>query len=312
MKTSVQIFESPKNDLLIVITDFNGSDQTRRCLDALRASQDQHFKILVVDHGTDGRTQEMLATEYPEVIRIEGSPELWWTGATNLGIRSALTLGARAIMLLNNDCYVTPETLGTLRSLSQKHPDAIIAPIQRDWRSGHITAIGPRSNFLLGFPTILGPRRWSSAIAAQAVLPVELIIGGRGVILPVSVFKCLGLFDEAVLPHYGADHDFYLRARKYNIPLYVATSAFVDIDDTRTSAASHPETLNLRAFLHSLHDRRSHRNIQDVIALFRKHYPIPRLYLLGVALYLGRYFAVYLVKRMRLFVMVRKQSQGKN
>ena len=297
--------------LHLVITDFNGIDQTRRCLQALRTGHCQDFTILVVDHGTDGRTREILERDYPDVIRVEGSPEDWWTGATNLGIRAALARGASAVMLLNNDCYVKPETIGLLLESAQDQPDAVIAPIQRDWRSGHITAINPRSNFLLGFPTIPGSRRLSPAMAAQALLPVDLIIGGRGVILPVSVLDRLGLFDADTLPHYGADHDFYLRARQHKIPLYVSTGAFVDIDNTRTTSADRPETLSWSAFLHTLRDTRSHRNVRDVAALFRKHYPIRPLYPLGVALYLGRYLAIYLVKRAHL-LWRRKDGGAKN
>ena len=289
--------ENAATGLHLVIADFNGCDQTRRCLQALRDSHCQDFTILIVDHGTDGRTREMLAHEYPEAIRIEGSPDLWWTGATNLGLRAALARGASAVMLLNNDCYVTPETIGTLLELVQDRPDAIVAPIQRDWRSGEIACISPRSRFLLGFPTIPGPRRLTPAMAAQPLLPVRLIGGGRGVILPAGVLARLGLFDAETLPHYWADHDFYLRARRLGIPLYIATRAFVDIDNTRTTSADHPETLSWSAFLRTLRDTRSHRNLRDVAALFRKHYPIPGLYPLGVALYTGRYLLVYPVKR---------------
>lgn len=283
--------------LLIVITDFNGADQTRRCLQALRASQRQGFTTLVVDHGTDGRTREMLARDYPEVIRVGGSSELWWTGATNLGVRHALGRGARAIMLLNNDCYVAPDTISTLLDQTVAHPEAIIAPIQRDWRTGRITSISPRSRFLLGFPTFAGPRRLTPAMAARALLPVELISGGRGVIIPSAVFGRLGLFDDVRLPHYGADHDFYLCARRRGIRLYVATRAFVDIDTTRTTLADDPGAMTLRQFRDSLRSIRSHRNLRDVKALFRKHYPIPGLHLLGVGLYTARYLAIYLIKR---------------
>ncbi len=283
--------------LHLVITDFNGCDQTRCCLQAIRASKCREFRILVVDHGSDGRTRAMLEREHPEAIRVAGSPDDWWTGATNLGIRLALDRGASAVMLLNNDCYVTPETIGILLRLSQARPDAIIAPIQRDRRSGAITSISPRSRFLFGFPTVPGPRRLTHDMAAQPLLPVKLIIGGRGVILPASVLARLGLFDAEALPHYGADHDFFMRVRRQGTPLYVATGAFVDIDDSRTTSADRPETLSWSAFLHTLRDTRSHRNLHDIAALFRKHYPIPGLYPVGVALYTGRYLLVYLVKR---------------
>lgn len=295
--------------LHLVITDFNGCDQTRRCLQALRASRCQDFNILVVDHGTDGRTSEMLAREHPEAIRIQGSPDLWWTGATNLGIRAALARGASAVMLLNNDGYVTPETIGTLLGLAQEHPNAIIAPIQRDWRSGKTLSLGLRTRFLLGFPTAPGLHRLTPAMAARALLPVRLIGGGRGVILTAEVLARTELFDAQALPHYWADHDFYLRVRRLGIPLYVATQAFVDIDGSRTTSAGRPEALSVCAFLHTLRDTRSHRNLRDVTALFRKHYPIPGLYPLGVLLYTGRYLLVYLIKRAR-YLLGRRRHRG--
>ena len=153
----------------MVITDFNGFDQTRRCQQALRASHCQQFTTLVIDHGSDGATRDGLASEFPQVIRIEGLPDLWWTGATNLGIQTALELGATMVMLLNNECYVTPETMGTLLRLSKEHPSAIIAPIQRDWRTGKISCFGLRSRFLLGFTTINSHRSLASAIPAIAL-----------------------------------------------------------------------------------------------------------------------------------------------
>lgn len=281
----------------VIITDFNGYAQTRRCLEALHASHYQKFKILVVDHGTTDETRIGLATEFPDVIRIAGSPRLWWTGATNLGIRTALARGTERVMLLNNDCYVTPETIGTLVRLAQRHPDTIIAPVQRDSHSGRLTSISPSSLFLLGFPTIPGPSQLTATMAARELLPVRLIGGGRGAIIPASVFRKLGLLDEDRLPHYWADHDFYLRARRHHIVLCVATHTFIDVDHSRTTLADRPETLNLSSFLNSLRSIRSHRNLRDVTALFKKQYPIRHIHLLGVVLYTGRYLVVYLIKR---------------
>jgi GT2 family glycosyltransferase len=285
--------------LHIVITDFNGFAQTRRCLDALRASRFQDFTALVVDHGTTDETRTRLASAYPEVFRIEGSKDLWWTGATNLGVREALTRGADAVMLLNNDCYVTPDTVGILVALAHEHPDAILAPVQRDLASGKITAISIRSSLAFGFPTVPGPRHLTPEMIQARLRPVQLIAGGRGVIISARAFAQVGLFDEEQLPHYWADHDFYISARRHGIPLYVATQAYVDVDNTRTTTAETPERLSFSKFLDTFTDRRSHRNLRDVTALFRKHYPIPHLHMAGVFLYLSRYTVVYLAHRSR-------------
>ena len=215
--------------LYIVIADFNGYEQTRRCLQAIFACKDVPFVVVLVDHGTCDETEIGLRVEFPDVFRVKGSADLWWTGATNLGIKVALQQGAETIMLLNNDCYVTASTLKSMLEYSNMWPEAIIAPVQRDWKSGALLAISANSCLLLGFLTRPGPRQVDSCM--PALLPVELIIGGRGVVITKSVFERIGLFDEQNLPHYGADHDFYMRARKVDINLYVATRVLVDIDN---------------------------------------------------------------------------------
>ncbi|WNB74223.1 glycosyltransferase family 2 protein [Methylomonas koyamae] len=285
------------NKLYIVITDFNGFTQTRRCLDALSASTYKDFTVLVVDHGTTEETRIGLAQNYPDVIRLTGTPELWWAGANNLGIRFAMDKGADLIMLLNNDCYVEPDTLNRVISSIASHREAIIAPVQLDWRTGRFIAVNPKSCFLFGFPTVSGKRKPKSCMEAPELLSVKLIIGGRGAVIPVSIIQKVGFFDEKRLPHYGADHDFYIRATKLGVKLGINTSAFVKVDNAKTTIASNLEVLAINEFIFSLISVRSHRNIRTINMLFRLHFPIRRLYYVGVMLYYLRYFLVYMAKR---------------
>jgi GT2 family glycosyltransferase len=296
--------------LFVVITDFNGFQETRRCLAALRDGHDRGFRIVVVDHGTTADTREGLAREFPEVIRVAASPELWWAGATNAGVRCALGLGAEAILLLNSDCYATPGMLGELCGLWREDPESIVAPVQRDSRTGRIACIAPKPLFLLGLPTWIGPRRLSEGMQARRRLPVALINGGRGAVVPAGVFARVGLFDEKRLPHYGADHDFYLRARRLGIRLYTATRAIVDVDATRSSTAAQPGRLRLREFVDTLFDVRSHRNIPHMTQLFRLHYPIKHFHGIGVTLCAARYFVVYAFQRMRTLLSERRAARA--
>lgn len=283
--------------MFIVITDFNGFSQTRLCLEALRASYFQSFTIIVVDHGTSCETEDNLIAKYPEVVRLSGAPDLWWTGATNLGVRYALDHGAEVVMLLNNDCYVTPDTIGELIALWKANKTAIFAPIQRAWQSGEIITITPGSLLFLGYPCLPGPRQLTPAMQTKQLLSTQLIAGGRGALIPASVFRTNGLFDEIHLPHYWADHDFYLRARRHGVLLYIATRAYIDIDNSRTTTADNAGRLTFNQWLKSLHSIRSHRNLVHVTNLFKRHYPLKHAYMLGVALYTARYFIMYLLRR---------------
>ncbi|KAA3621864.1 MAG: glycosyltransferase family 2 protein [Proteobacteria bacterium] len=290
-------FEALLSTLYIVITDFNGFAQTSRCLDALISSDRSDFHTLVVDHGTSDETRRGLQARYPEVCRIQGSEDLWWTGAVNLGVRFALESGASAVMLLNNDCYVEPGAIDILVRNWRENPGAIVAPVQRDYLSGDILSYDPGTCFLLGFSTLRGPRKIPRRVMERPLIDVDLILGGRGAIIPAVVFEQVGLFDEIELPHYGADHDFYLRARDKGVRLCVATNAFVDVDDTRTTAADRPGELSFREFVATFKNRRSHRNLGDVAALYRKHYPVPGFYVVGVVLSTIRYFLIYVIGR---------------
>lgn len=283
--------------LWVVITDFNGCRQTARCLASLFSGKDTGFRVVVVDHGTDGATAHMLAAEFPQVERLAASPELWWTGATNAGIRHALARGADMLMLVNNDCVVPPDMVAELRRQSLLHAGAIVAPVQRDYFSGAILSLRPGSCFLLGFPTLRGPSRISPRLAGREVLPVPLIAGGRGAIIPADVLRRVGGFDEHELPHYGADHDFYLRARRAGVRLLTCLHAFIEVDNGSTSEAVNPGRLDREQLLSTLRSRRSHHNLQDVGTLFRRHYPVPGLARVGVFLYTTRYLVLWLFRR---------------
>lgn len=285
--------------IAVVITDFNGFARTRRCLAALLASGTA-LDIIVVDHGTTAETRHGLATEFAGVTRLQASPDLWWTGATNRGVALALERGAEAVMLLNNDCYFAEGALAELLAQHAARADAIVAPVQCDLATGAVLTITARSLFLLGFPSLKGSRRLDDRLLARGVVPTPLVMGGRGAIIPARCLRETGPFDEVALPHYGADHDFYLRARRRGVLLLIATRARVLVDNTFTTLADDPGRLTFAQFRETLHSVRSHHNLRDVGELFRRHYPVPGLGWLGAWLYTGRYVLLYLLRRARL------------
>lgn len=283
--------------LCIVIPVFNRWEQTRACLKCLLAGSCTDFTIIVVDHGSTDDTRTELEKNFPTVIRVPGNSDMWWTSATNLGINEALHRHADTVMLLNNDCYVKDDTVAVLLKQHAEIPNSIIAPVQRNLYSGKILTRPVRTCFLLGFPTLYLPGRNWYQPGKDHLRATGIIIGGRGVLIPATVFSRTGLLDEKRLPHYGADHDFYLRCRKHGIRLYIAVNTVVDIDESTTTQASQLGSLGIIAFVETLRNRRSHRNLPDLNNLFKLHYPISGLYPLGVILNLIRYVCVYLLAR---------------
>jgi GT2 family glycosyltransferase len=155
--------------------------------------------------------------------------------------------------------------------------------------------------FLLGFSTLVPPVL-PVFNRAPPLVRTGLIVGGRGVLIPKHVFRSIGLFDEKELPHYGADNDFYIRCKSSGYRLYISTQAIVEVDNRQTTRASAIGRQSFSQFFSTLRQRNSHRNISDQMKLFRKHYPIPGLYPLGVLLNLMRYAAVYFILRARYMI----------
>ena len=291
--------------VFVVITVYNGWKQTRRCLESIRKNTYTDFEVIVVDHGSTDATKCELKKKFPEVIRVLGSQQLWWAGATNLGIKVALEKGADAIILLNNDCFLEPDTIERLVfHFNQTKREAVIAPVQCDAFTKKILVITATTALLIGFPTFMINRDMATAKkkARNDLIESGLICGGRGVLIPVSVLKHIGLFDDRNMPHYSADHDFYIRCRKSGIPFFIALDTKVFIDQKRSSLSRNLETLTLPQFIDTLKNRHSHRDIRQLAPLFKKHYPIPGFYFIGVGLNILRYIISYIIHRSIYFI----------
>ena len=231
---------------------------------------------------------------------------MWWTGATNVGIRWAIEDGAQYIMLLNNDCYVAADAIEQLIEKFDGTAEKIIAPLQISAHTGEELAGKVTTCFALGFPTLVLP--WMKGLRGQSdeLVATKLIVGSRGVIIPCTVFDQVGFFDDANLPHYGADHDFYLRCRQAAIQLAIAPSAIVSIDETKTTVSKNLQNMTFSEFISSFRDTRSHRNLEMLTTLFKRYYPVKGLYFVGVFLNVSRYFLSFLFARIAgRFAMMR-------
>ncbi len=289
------------HDLSIVIPAFKDPRQLKQCLQALYQSSFIDFNIIVVDHSESGEITEWVTSDFPRVICLQADTDLWWTGATNIGIKYAVEAGCRLIMPLNHDCYVHRETIEKLLQSFESVTNSILAPVQYSLRERkELVCAG--SCFLLGFPTLIFPGKLCRIFSRGSLSPTGLIIGGRGALIEAEMFKTFGYFDEKALPHYGADHDFYLRCKKNGIKLLTCLHAVVDVDDKDINQGVEQKSSSGKEYVSALTKRSSHRNVKDARTLFARYYPVPGLAAVGVVLYLARYSLIHFLRStMRFF-----------
>jgi GT2 family glycosyltransferase len=113
----------------IVIVDFNGLDDTRKCLRSLE-SIEGGASVVVVDNASRESPLPVLRLEFPWIDAIRSETNGGWAGGNNLGVRHALARGAEWIVLLNNDTTVPPRFVRRLREAAAAHPDyGVLGPV---------------------------------------------------------------------------------------------------------------------------------------------------------------------------------------
>jgi GT2 family glycosyltransferase len=201
----------------IVIPVHNRKEFTRECLNALRNQTRPADCLIVVDDGSTDGTADMLRDEFPEVVILRGDGNLFWTAAINRGITHALTLGAQFVLTLNNDTVASPELVEKMLRAATLWPTSLLGALDIDAAS-HKPYYGgeifnwknSRSQFLLD----ILPADQQHGLHEVSLFP------GRGLLIPRIVFETIGLFEERELPHYMADYDFTLRARRSGFHIY--------------------------------------------------------------------------------------------
>jgi GT2 family glycosyltransferase len=277
--------------IFIVIPVFNRKQYTKDCLLSLRTQTHQGFKAIVVDDGSTDGTGEMLAREFPEVIRLEGDGNLFWTAATNLGIRYALEQGADYVLTLNNDTIATPDFLEQMVRWAGQQPDSLLGALALDSVSRQPVFGGTVIN-------------WKTDVAKVLlrVLPAEDQVGlhevshfpGRGLLIPRKVLEKVGLFDEENFPHYYADYDFTHRATRKGFKVYCNYDAKLYIYPEASGDKENRKSKTLKSFYNHLFGIRGGGNLVNFTRFTLRNCPtlyVPSFLLMG---YTRRIFGYFL------------------
>jgi GT2 family glycosyltransferase len=220
--------------IFIVIPVHNRKEFTRNCLSSLRGQTYKNFETIVIDDGSTDGTAEMLAIDFPEVRAIKGNGNLWWTGATNAGVDYVLenrkTGNLDYVLTLNNDLEVPENYLETLVKTASVYKDSILGSVSVDILNPKLLSFcGVSWNEFTGRYHSKAKDynyTYKDLVDRQQIIDSN-ILPGRGTLIPINVFKAIGVYDSINFPQYAADEDFSLRARRNGWRLLIPTSTYV-------------------------------------------------------------------------------------
>ncbi len=246
--------------IFVIVPVFNRREFTQSCLRSL-APQVGRFKVVVVDDGSTDGTSEMVRSEFPEVQLLRGDGNLWWSGATNLGVQYALSKGGECdlVLTLNDDTEIPPGYLDTMLSFAGAHPRALVGSVSLD--------LGDRDTILDGGVCVNWVTAKFSALnrsksyrvvrsTVSRAQPVDLL-SGRGTLIPLSVFRQVGLFDATALPQYAADYELARRAHRAGFKLYVDYDAILWSRRNATGLNNQARSLSWREWFSSFNSLKS-------------------------------------------------------
>lgn len=268
--------------LLVIIPTHDRWAAARRALASLQRSEFQNFEVALIEDGCRDDTAAHCRREFPAVKILHGDGNLWWSGAINEGLRYALGRGQndgggrepRAVLWLNDDNLVEPQTIGQLWDSWRRCGErSVICARVKSTRDGRDEWAGDPPLWHPDFP------EWNSPLAPEGNSeggPQDVSIkhppGGRGVLIPLACFRETGLIDRKSFPHYWADHDFHYRAMRAGYR-YVLSARAVVWNEPNRATMSDRERASLHGICRTLFGRRSNINVIELRRLLKRHLP---------------------------------------
>lgn len=289
--------------LWVCIPVHNRINLTLKCLESLARQSYRDFSIVVCDDGSTDGTSERIRALFPGVILLAGDGNLWWTGAINCCVKYALTHATNnsdCIITLNDDLEVPENYLSMLMNASVRHPNSLITSVEYDIKTRHMNSPGSRHSWFTARSRRINPAIDHDPLDKTVAWITEA--SGRGTLIPIEVFRKIGLFDQRHLPHYGSDYDFSYKARRAGYRILVCLEARVFSHVEKTGITRIRESFSLQGFYQYLTNIKSPANYKARWWLAINNCPrllLPTFLLLDYFFVIGSYFKFHLFRHWR-------------
>ncbi|AWR86208.1 glycosyltransferase family 2 protein [Meiothermus taiwanensis] len=201
----------------VIILNWNGWQDTVKCIDSLKSLTYPNYKIVVLDNASTNDSVVRIREAHPDITVIETGANLGFAGGNNVGIRYALEHGAGYIWLLNNDTIASPGALAAMIEVAESDPKigavgSVLYYMNQPekvqaWGGGQVNLLTGRSRHLLA--------------------PGDLhYITGASMLLRREALEQVGLLDEGFFM-YWEDTDLSFRLRQKGWMITVAPNSRV-------------------------------------------------------------------------------------
>jgi len=206
---------------LAVVLNWNGAENTVRCVDRLVSDSACVADILVVDNGSADAGVEQLKADLPSGCRLIRTGEnRGFAGGMNVGLETARQEGYEFAWLLNNDAFAEPCCLSNLLAAMERRPEVVIATPKLVGLDGQEQHVGGTVDWTTGHHEL----RMSNEMRRPTSSGDWLT--GTAMLVRLDGLKQVGFFDERFFA-YWEDVDLCTRVIQAGGQLAVAPNAVV-------------------------------------------------------------------------------------
>lgn len=206
----------------IVISNYNGWQDTVACLQSLQKQSFYDFEIILLDDASTNDSVNRLQQLIPEdVIFLPQKQNIGFAAINNIGIQRALDDGVDYVLLLNNDTVCAPDMLEKLLQFSPEGTVCCPKMLFLDSPNEIWFAGGEVDRKTMNVTHIGGHQQDGSAYDQ---LKQVSFITFCCVLLPRAVIERVGLLNEQLFM-YCEDVDYCLRLTDAGIPLWYIPQA---------------------------------------------------------------------------------------
>jgi GT2 family glycosyltransferase len=112
-------------EVAVVIANWNGKKYLKDCFDSLRAQSQKHFKVVLVDNGSEDGSADFVRENYPETEIVRLEENVGFAKGYNIGMKKSFEdENIEYVFVLNNDTKLDEKCIEELVGCAKMNPDA--------------------------------------------------------------------------------------------------------------------------------------------------------------------------------------------
>ena len=220
---------APSPDISVSIVSYNTKDYLRVCLASLferQAAGEASLEVIVADNGSTDGSQDMVRTEFPEVILVDPGGNVGYGRGNNAAIAHA---SGRYYFILNSDTELQAGALSSMMTYMDANPKVGMVGAQLVWPDGKDQAscsTDPPLSVVFWEQTFLYKLLPNNKVTSHYLMTDRSDIGteeveqvcGASFFVRSEAWKAIDGFDPAYFMYFE-DIDFCIRLRRTGWPI---------------------------------------------------------------------------------------------